>query len=91
MPTELGLELGAARSRSSGYVPAARVRWPPMSEPRTFDVQLVQPDGAIGAGGYASQNGEVPAVDEVIPVDEHGGCARVTELNGELIRAELVD
>jgi hypothetical protein len=64
-----------------------------MSEPRTFDVQIVRRDGTIGAGKYTSPDGQLPSVGQVIPVDEHGNRGRVTEVDAEteLIRAEPID
>ncbi len=60
---------------------------------KTFDVQLVQPDGkTTGTGQYESQDGELPAVGDVIEVDEHGDRARVTDVwpdDNPPIRAEL--
>jgi hypothetical protein len=44
---------------------------------KTFDVQLVRPDGTSGAGKYDSPTGELPDVGELIEVDEHGNRARV--------------
>jgi hypothetical protein len=61
---------------------------------KTFDVQLVQPDGTSGAGKYESPSGELPEVGDLIEVDEHGTRARVTDVwqdDNPPIRAELFD
>ena len=66
-----------------------------MSEPRTFPVQLVQPDGTSGAAEYESPTGEPPAFGDVITIA--GQPARVTDVtevyagDPPLIRAELVE
>lgn len=65
-----------------------------MSSSRTFDVQLVQLDGASATGKYTSPDGTLPGVDWDIPVDEHGTLARVTNVwpdEPPLIRAEVLD
>jgi len=51
-----------------------------MPEARTFAVQLVQEDGTSTTGAYVSLSGGLPKVGDVIPVDEHGGSAVVTEV-----------
>jgi hypothetical protein len=43
---------------------------------KTYDVQLVQPDGTSGAGKYESPTGELPDVGDLIEVDQHGTRAR---------------
>jgi len=56
------------------------------------DVQLVQPDGTVGAGSYTSPDGTPPSVGDVIPVDEHGGRACVTDVASDeqsLVRAVI--
>jgi hypothetical protein len=61
---------------------------------KTYDVQLVRPDGTSGAGKYDSPTGELPDVGELIEVDEHGNRARVTDVwpdDDPPIRAELFD
>jgi hypothetical protein len=61
---------------------------------KTFDVQLVQPDGKSGAGKYESRSGELPEVGDLIEIDEHGTRARVTDVwtdDNPPIRAELFD
>jgi len=65
-----------------------------MNSSRTFDVQLVQRDGSSATGKYTSPDGELPGVEWVVPVDEHGTLARVTNVwpdEPPLIRAEVVD
>jgi hypothetical protein len=61
---------------------------------KTFDVQLVQLDGATsGTGKYDSPTGELPNVDDMIAVDEHGQRARVTDVwpdDNPPIRAQLL-
>ncbi len=45
-----------------------------------------------GTGQYESQDGELPAVGDVIEIDEHGDRARVTDVwpdDNPPIRAEL--
>jgi hypothetical protein len=81
------------RPGCAGYVRAG-CSLATMSSPKTFDVQLVQPDGTSAAGKYTSPDGELPGVDWVIPVDEHGTLARVTNVwpdEPAQIRAEVVD
>jgi hypothetical protein len=66
---------------------------PVTSDRRSFDIQLVGPGEISGAGKYESPDGQPPEIDDVIPVDEHGGRARVTKVTSDeppLIRAELV-
>jgi hypothetical protein len=61
---------------------------------KTYDVQLIQPDGTSGAGKYESPTGELPDVGDVIDVDQHGTRARVTgvwEDDNPPIRAELFE
>jgi hypothetical protein len=61
---------------------------------KTYDVQLVQPDGKSGAGQYESPTGELPSVGDVVDVDQHGTRARVTDVwpdDNPPIRAELFD
>ncbi len=63
-----------------------------LSDVKTYDVQLVQPDGASTAGAYVSPDGRLPTVGDIIEVDEHGGRARVTAVwpdDNPPIRAEL--
>ena len=58
-----------------------------MRQPVDLDLEI------SGAGKYDSPDGRLPEVDDVIPVDDHGGRARVTEVTSDdppLIRAELV-
>ena len=61
---------------------------------KTYDVQLVQLDGTTsGTGKYDSPDGELPNVDDMIPVDEHGQRARVTDVwpdDNPPIRAQLL-
>ena len=61
---------------------------------KTYDVQLVQPDGTSGAGQYESLSGDLPEVGDVIDVDQHGTRARVTDVwpdDDPPIRAELFE
>jgi hypothetical protein len=61
---------------------------------KTYDVQLVQPDGTSGAGKYESPSGELPSVGDLIDVDEHGTRARVTDVwpdDNPPIRAALFE
>jgi hypothetical protein len=61
---------------------------------KTYDVQLVQPDGTSGTGKYQSPTGDLPNVGDVIEVDEHGSRARVTDVwpdDNPPIRAELFE
>ncbi len=62
---------------------------------KTYDVQLVQLDGnTSGTGKYDCSDGELPNVDEIIPVDEHGQRARVTDVwpdDNPPIRAQLLE
>jgi hypothetical protein len=65
-----------------------------MTEPRTFPVTLIQPDGTAGAGAYESPAGDLPSVGDEIAVDEHGGRARVLEVTPDdpaPIRAALIE
>jgi hypothetical protein len=61
---------------------------------KTYAVQLEQLDGRTSTTGvYDSPDGKLPRVDEVIPVDERGGRARVTAVSRSdhpPIRATLV-
>ena len=60
---------------------------------KTFEVQLVEPDGKSGAGTYESPTGELPNVGDLIDVDQHGTRARVTDVwtdDNPPIRAELL-
>jgi hypothetical protein len=61
---------------------------------KTFDVQLVQPDGTSSAGKYESPTGELPDVGDLIDVDQHGTRARVTDVwpdDDPPIRAEVFE
>jgi hypothetical protein len=61
---------------------------------KTYDVQLVQPNGVSTAGAYVSPDGRLPNVGDVIEVDEHGGRARVTDVwqdDNPPIRDELFE
>ncbi len=61
---------------------------------KTYAVQLLQFDGRTStAGVYDSPTGKLPRVDDVIPVDESGGRARVTAVSRSdhpPIRADLL-
>jgi hypothetical protein len=60
---------------------------------KTYDVQLVEPNGKSGAGTYESPTGELPNVGDLIDVDQHGTRARVTDVwtdDNPPIRAELL-
>jgi hypothetical protein len=61
---------------------------------KSYDVQLVRPDGTSGAGRYESPTGELPNVGDLIEIDEHGNRARVTDVwtdDNPPIRAELFE
>jgi hypothetical protein len=62
---------------------------------KSYDVQLVQPDGKTsGTGKYDSPTGELPSVGDLIEVDQHGSRARVTDVwpdDNPPIRAELFE
>jgi hypothetical protein len=61
---------------------------------KTYAVQFERLDGRTStAGVYDSPDGKLPRVDDVIPVDERGGRARVTAVSRSdhpPIRAKLV-
>jgi hypothetical protein len=61
---------------------------------KTYAVQLLRFDGRTStAGVYDSPAGKLPRVDDVIPVDESGGRARVTAVSRSdhpPIRADLL-
>jgi hypothetical protein len=61
---------------------------------KTYDVLLVQLDGVTsGTGQYDSPTGELPNIDDMIAVDEHGRRARVTDVwpdDNPPIRAQLL-
>ena len=61
---------------------------------KTYAVQLLRFDGRTStAGVYDSPTGKLPRVDDVIPVDESGGRARVTAVSRSdhpPIRADLL-
>jgi hypothetical protein len=61
---------------------------------KIYAVRLLLPDGSTStAGVYDSPTGKFPRVDEVIPVDERGGRARVTAVSRSdhpPIRADLL-
>jgi hypothetical protein len=64
-----------------------------LSAVKTYDVQLVEPDGKSSAGTYESPTGELPNVGDLIDVDQHGTRARVTDVwtdDNPPIRAELL-
>ena len=49
---------------------------------KTYGVQLLLLDGTTSTTGvYDSPTGQLPRVDDVIPVDERGGRARVTAVS----------
>jgi hypothetical protein len=50
---------------------------------KTYDVQLVQPDGKSGAGKYESPTGELPDVGDLIEVDQQGTRALVSATCGQ--------
>jgi hypothetical protein len=71
--------------------PARRI----LAAVKSYDVQLVQPDGKTsGTGTYDSPTGDLPSVGDLIEVDQHGSRARVTDVwpdDNPPIRAELFE
>jgi hypothetical protein len=61
---------------------------------KTYDVQLVEPDGKSSPGEYDSPTGELPDVGDLIEIGQHGRRARVTDVwpdDNPPIRAELFE
>jgi hypothetical protein len=74
--SSLGERLPHARFRVAGARPARRI----LAAVKSYDVQLVQPDGKTsGTGKYDSPTGELPSVGDLIEVDQHGSRAKTAK------------
>jgi hypothetical protein len=55
-----------------------------MSEPRSFEVQLVHPDGTSSAGAYVGPSGELPSVNDVPLTSTEGRLASQVSIRASI-------